>query len=125
MAAAGSGSAPRWRRTRRWGPTARGRAAAGRPADDGEGVPARPRRPRGGTMRGADRVAPARRAAFEVLRRTFEEDAWADRVLPAAVRRHGLDARDRALAQRPAHGAIPRRATLDHLIAGLPRGSGG
>jgi 16S rRNA (cytosine967-C5)-methyltransferase len=70
-------------------------------------------------MRGADRVAPARRAAFEVLRRTFEEDAWADRVLPAAVRRHELDARDRALAQRLAYGTIQRRATLDHLIAVL------
>jgi 16S rRNA (cytosine967-C5)-methyltransferase len=70
-------------------------------------------------MTAADRVAPARRAAFEVLRRTFEEDAWADRVLPAAVRRHGLDARDRALAQRLAYGTIQRRATLDHLIAVL------
>src|SRR5918996_741397 len=104
---------------RRRGPAARGRAAAGRQADGGEGVPARPRRPSGGKMRGADRVAPARRAAFEVLRRTFEEDAWADRALPAAVRRHGLDARDRALAQRLAYGTIQRRATLDHLIAVL------
>jgi 16S rRNA (cytosine967-C5)-methyltransferase len=70
-------------------------------------------------MSAADRVAPARRAAFEVLRRTFEQDAWADRALPAAVRRHGLDGRDRALAQRLAYGAIQRRGTLDHLIADL------
>jgi len=67
----------------------------------------------------SDRVAPARRAAFEVLRRTFEGGAWADRALPAAVERHGLDARDRALAQRLAYGAIQRRGTLDHLIAEL------
>jgi 16S rRNA (cytosine967-C5)-methyltransferase len=67
----------------------------------------------------ADRVAPARRAAFEVLRRTFEGGAWADRALPAAVERHGLDARDRALAQRLAYGAIQRRGTLDHLIGVL------
>jgi 16S rRNA (cytosine967-C5)-methyltransferase len=70
-------------------------------------------------MSAADRVAPARRAAFEVLRRTFEQDAWADRALPTAVSRHGLDGRDRALAQRLAYGAIQRRGTLDHLIAGL------
>jgi 16S rRNA (cytosine967-C5)-methyltransferase len=67
----------------------------------------------------ADRVAPARRAAYEVLRRTFEGGAWADRALPAAVERHRLDARDRALAQRLAYGAIQRRGTLDHLIAVL------
>jgi 16S rRNA (cytosine967-C5)-methyltransferase len=66
-----------------------------------------------------NRVVPARRAAFEVLRRTFEDDAWADRALPAAVARHGLDARDRALAQRLAYGTIQRRGTLDHLIEGL------
>lgn len=70
-------------------------------------------------MSAADRVAPARRAAFEVLRRTFEGGAWADRALPAAVERHGLDARDRALAQRLAYGAIQRRGTLDHLIGVL------
>jgi 16S rRNA (cytosine967-C5)-methyltransferase len=67
----------------------------------------------------ADRVGPARRAAFEVLRRTFEHGAWADRALPAAARRHALEGRDRALAQRLAYGAIQRRGTLDHLIASL------
>ena len=66
-----------------------------------------------------ERVGPARRAAFETLRRTFEEGAWADRAFPAAVRRHGLDSRDRALAQRLCYGAIQRRGTLDHLIGGL------
>jgi len=64
-------------------------------------------------------VAPARRAAFEVVRRTFEDGAWADRALPAAVRRHRLDPRDRALAQRLAYGTIQRRSTLDHLLAEL------
>jgi 16S rRNA (cytosine967-C5)-methyltransferase len=66
-----------------------------------------------------DRVAPARRAAFEVVRRTFEHGAWADRALPAAVARHRLEGRDRALAQRLAYGAIQRRGTLDHVIAEL------
>ncbi len=45
----------------------------------------------------ADRVAPARRAAYEVLRRTFEDGAWADRALPAAVRAPS--------ARRPRQGA--------------------
>lgn len=64
-------------------------------------------------------VSSARRAAFEVIRRTFEHDAWADRALVAAVERHGLDARERALAQRLAYGAVQRRGTADHLVAEL------
>ncbi|HSJ17509.1 MAG TPA: transcription antitermination factor NusB [Solirubrobacterales bacterium] len=65
------------------------------------------------------RVAPARRAAFEVVRRTFEQGAFADRALPAAARRHRLDARDRALAKRLAYGSIQRRGTADFVISRL------
>jgi 16S rRNA (cytosine967-C5)-methyltransferase len=64
-------------------------------------------------------VAPQRRAAYEVLRRVFEHGAWADRALPAAVERHGLDRRERAQAQRLAFGAVQRRGTADYLIAEL------
>jgi 16S rRNA (cytosine967-C5)-methyltransferase len=64
-------------------------------------------------------VTIARRVAFEVVRRTFEQDAWADRALRAAAHRRGLDTRDRALAQRLAYGTIQRRGTLDHLIGTL------
>ncbi len=64
-------------------------------------------------------VSPARRAAFEVVRRVFEDDAYADRALPAAAR--GLDDRDRALAQRLAFGAVQRVRTLDHAIETLGR----
>jgi 16S rRNA (cytosine967-C5)-methyltransferase len=64
-------------------------------------------------------VSPARRAAFEVIRRTFEHDAWADRVLVAAVERHGCDTRERAQAQRLAYGAVRRRGTADYLAAEL------
>jgi 16S rRNA (cytosine967-C5)-methyltransferase len=56
-------------------------------------------------------IAPARRAAFEVVRRVFEDDAYADRALGAAV--EGLDERDRALAQRLAYGTIQRARTID------------
>ena len=62
-------------------------------------------------------IAPARRAAFEVVRRVFEEDAYADRALAAAVA--GLDERDRALAQRLAYGTVQRKRTIDHGIEQL------
>jgi 16S rRNA (cytosine967-C5)-methyltransferase len=66
-----------------------------------------------------DRIAPARRAAFEVLRRTFEHDAFADRALASAVERYGLDRRERAQAYRLAYGAVQRKGTADHLIGTL------
>ena len=59
-------------------------------------------------------IAPARRAAFEVVRRVFEEDAYADRAFASAV--EGLDDRDRALAQRLAYGTVQRARTLDFGI---------
>jgi 16S rRNA (cytosine967-C5)-methyltransferase len=62
-------------------------------------------------------IAPARRAAFEVVRRVFEEDAYADRALGAAV--EGLDERDRALAQRLAYGTVQRARTIDFGIEQL------
>jgi 16S rRNA (cytosine967-C5)-methyltransferase len=64
-------------------------------------------------------VSPARRAAFDVVRRVFEQDAYADRALATAVA--GLDARDRALAQRLAYGTVQRARTLDHAIDTLGR----
>ncbi len=62
-------------------------------------------------------IAPARRAAFEVVRRVFEEDAYADRALASAV--EGLDERDRALAQRLAYGTVQRTRTIDFGIEQL------
>lgn len=62
---------------------------------------------------------PARRVAYEVLRRTFEEDAWADRAFRSAAERHDLEGRERALAQLLAYGAVQRRGTSDHLAAEL------
>jgi 16S rRNA (cytosine967-C5)-methyltransferase len=73
----------------------------------------------------SDRVASARAAAFEVLRRTFEHDAFADRALVAAVGRHGLDRRERAQAHRLAYGAVQRAGTSDHLIEVLADRSAG
>ena len=64
-------------------------------------------------------VAAARRCAYAVLRRVFEEGAWADRALRGEAERLRLDARDLGLATRLAYGAVQRRATLDHVIATL------
>ena len=64
-------------------------------------------------------ISPARGAAYEVIRRVFEHEAYADRALAAAV--EGLDARDRALAQRLAYGTVQRVRTLDHAIETLGR----
>jgi 16S rRNA (cytosine967-C5)-methyltransferase len=61
-------------------------------------------------------VSPARECAYAVLRRVFEQDAWADRAFHGEAKRLGLDPRDRALAMRMAYGAVQRRATLDHVI---------
>jgi len=59
----------------------------------------------------------ARRCAYAVLRRVFEQGAYADRALQGEARE--LDSRDRALAMRLAYGTIQRRGTLDHVIERL------
>jgi 16S rRNA (cytosine967-C5)-methyltransferase len=64
-------------------------------------------------------VSPARRAAYEVVLRVFEHEAYADRALATAAA--GLDARDRALAQQVAYGTVQRVRALDHGIEALAR----
>src|SRR5262249_18766372 len=59
----------------------------------------------------------ARTAAYQVVLRVFEDDAYADRVLRAAAA--DLDSRDRSLAQRLAYGTVQRVRTLDHAIGTL------
>ena len=80
------------------------------------------------SARDARRSTPARRAAFEVLRRTFEDGAWTDRAFaPAAAARASSTGRELAQAHRLAYGAVQRRGTSDHLIArlaGAPRRQG-
>jgi 16S rRNA (cytosine967-C5)-methyltransferase len=64
-------------------------------------------------------IAPARLLAYEVVRATFEEDAFTERAFreAAAVRRIG--GRERAQAQRLAYGAVQRRGTTDAAVAEL------
>jgi 16S rRNA (cytosine967-C5)-methyltransferase len=64
-------------------------------------------------------VSPARQAAYDVLLRVFEQDAYADRAFRTAAA--GLDERDRAFAQRLAYGSVQRVRTLDHAIETLGR----
>jgi 16S rRNA (cytosine967-C5)-methyltransferase len=64
-------------------------------------------------------VSPARRAAYGVLLRVFEQDAYADRAFRTAA--EGLDERERAFAQRLAYGSVQRVRTLDHAIEALGR----
>lgn len=64
-------------------------------------------------------VTPARRAAHAVIRRVFEQGAYADRALHGEAR--GLDPRERGLAMRLAYGTVQRRLSLDHVIEQLAR----
>lgn len=84
--------------------------------------PARPARPAlhsTAVPAAAARVSPARRAAYQVLRRVFEQGAYADRALRRAA--EGLDPRERAFATQLAFGAVQRAGTLDHVAATLAR----
>jgi 16S rRNA (cytosine967-C5)-methyltransferase len=64
-------------------------------------------------------ISPARRAAYEVVLRVFEQDAYADRAFETAAA--GLETRDRALAQQIAYGTVQRVRALDHGIETLAR----
>jgi 16S rRNA (cytosine967-C5)-methyltransferase len=61
----------------------------------------------------------ARSVAHRVVRRVFEEDAYADRAFRSAA--EGLGARDRAFAMQIAYGTVQRVRTLDHAIETLGR----
>ena len=61
----------------------------------------------------------ARAVAAEVVRRVFDEDAYADRVFRKAA--EGLGERDRAFAMQLAYGTVQRVRTLDHAIGTLGR----
>jgi 16S rRNA (cytosine967-C5)-methyltransferase len=62
-------------------------------------------------------VSPARACALRVIRRVFEQDAYADRAFTGEAAE--LEPRDRALAMALSYGTVQRRATLDHVAAQL------
>jgi 16S rRNA (cytosine967-C5)-methyltransferase len=61
----------------------------------------------------------ARAVAYDVVRRVFEESAYADRAFRAAAGE--LDGRDRAFAMQLAYGTVQRVRPLDHAIESLGR----
>jgi len=61
----------------------------------------------------------ARACAHTVLRRVFEQDAYADRAFRSAATK--LSPRDRQLARRLAYGAVQRKGTIDHFLSRLTR----
>ena len=66
-------------------------------------------------------VSSARRVAYQVVRRVFEDGAYADRAFRSAAEGAGLDERDRAFAMQLAYGTVQRARTLDHAIERLGR----
>ena len=66
-------------------------------------------------------VALARRVAYQVVRRVFEDEAYADRALRSAAEAAALDERDRGFAMQLAYGTVQRARTLDHAIERLGR----
>jgi len=64
-------------------------------------------------------VTPARRVAYAVIRRVFEQGAYADRALHGEAR--GLDSRERGLAMQLAYGTVQRKLSLDYVIEQLAR----
>jgi 16S rRNA (cytosine967-C5)-methyltransferase len=79
-------------------------------------LPITPRR-RGSTLKGTP--LSARGVAYEVVRRVFEEDAYADRVFRALAEE--LDARDRAFSMQLAYGTVQMVRPLDYAIETLGR----
>jgi 16S rRNA (cytosine967-C5)-methyltransferase len=64
--------------------------------------------------------SPARTVAYRVIRRVFEEGAFADRAFRGEAA--ALDPRDRALAMRLAYGTVQRKATLAWVAGRLAKG---
>jgi len=89
---------------------------------DGQGGPRR--QSNGGTTRRAPSrdvrprdVQPARRVAYDVIRAVSTSDAYANLLLPGAIREAGLSAADAALATELAYGTLRRLGTYDAIIA--------
>jgi 16S rRNA (cytosine967-C5)-methyltransferase len=62
-------------------------------------------------------VSAARDCAYTVVRRVFEQGAYADRAFTAEARE--LDPRERAFAMALTYATVQRLATLDHVLVAL------
>jgi 16S rRNA (cytosine967-C5)-methyltransferase len=63
-----------------------------------------------------DKVDPARRVAFDLLRAVGEQDAYANLLLPKLISERGLEGRDAGLATELAYGTLRAQGTLDEII---------
>lgn len=73
---------------------------------------------RGGGQHARSReVQPARRVAFDVIRAVGASDAYANLLLPGAIREAGLTGADAALATELAYGTLRQLGTYDAIIA--------
>lgn len=63
------------------------------------------------------RSDPARLAAFQVLRAVSRDDAYANLVLPAEIRRAKLDKRDAGFATELTYGALRSEGTYDAVLS--------
>ena len=84
-------------------------------------------RPRGGARAGraapAERVSPSRLVAFDVLEAVRRDEAYANLLLPARIRRAGLSRADAALATELTYGTLRLQGYYDRVIelaAGRP-----
>ncbi|MER7795809.1 transcription antitermination factor NusB [Microbacterium sp. NPDC096154] len=68
-------------------------------------------------MKQWQRVQPARRVAFAVLRAVADSDAYANLLLPRELERAGLSGGDAALATELTYGTLRRLGTYDAVIA--------
>ena len=67
--------------------------------------------------RGAPRVQPARRVAYEVLRAVREDDAYANLLLPTLLAEARLEPADAALATELAYGTLRMRGYYDRVLS--------
>ena len=104
-------------RTRRGAPAGGPDRGPGRPSAGG-GRPAHGRRDRAAAASAPAPAAPAsaRRVALDVLDRIDAEGAYANLVLPGALERAGLDARDRRFATELVYGTTRMRRACDFLV---------
>lgn len=81
----------------------------------------RGRRPQRGWSRNAPSqrakdADPARRVAFDTIQAVSRDDAYANLVLPAAIRRARLDPRDAGLATELTYGTLRGQGTYDAIL---------
>jgi 16S rRNA (cytosine967-C5)-methyltransferase len=68
-------------------------------------------------MSARERLSPARLVAFEVLAAVREDEAYANLLLPARIRRAGLDRADAAFATELTYGTLRMQGYYDEVIA--------